>query len=99
MSITVSTKYVEDFISKMQLSSLKKKVQSCHEMLHNKTGEGADFTGWVDLPINYDKEDNAINSDEISRVYGNWFVIKFKFNSGTQKEIETLDCNFSLDKN
>jgi len=57
MSITVSTKYVEDFISKMQLSSLKKKVQSCHEMLHNKTGEGADFTGWVDLPASYDKEE------------------------------------------
>ena len=57
MSITVSTKYVEDFISKIQLSSLKKKVLSCHDMLHNKTGVGADFTGWVDLPINYDKEE------------------------------------------
>lgn len=57
MSITVNTKYVEDFLSKMQLSSLKKKVTSCHDMLHNKTGEGADFTGWVDLPLNYDKEE------------------------------------------
>jgi len=57
MAITVSTKYVEDFISKIQLSSLKKKVNSCHEMLTNKTGEGADFTGWVDLPVNYDKEE------------------------------------------
>jgi len=57
MGITVSTKYVEDFISKMQLSSIKKKVASCHDMLHNKKGEGADFTGWVDLPVNYDKEE------------------------------------------
>lgn len=57
MAITVNTKYVEDFISKIHLSSLKKKVNSCHEMLHNKTGEGAEFTGWVDLPINYDKEE------------------------------------------
>ncbi len=57
MGITVNTKYVDDFISKMQLSSLKKKVISCHDMLHNKTGEGADFTGWVDLPLNYDKEE------------------------------------------
>jgi len=57
MGITVSTKYVEDFISKMQLSSLKKKALSCHEMLHNKTGIGAEFTGWVDLPVSYDKEE------------------------------------------
>jgi len=57
MSITVNTKYVEDFISKLQLASLKKKVSACHDMLHNKTGEGAEFTGWVDLPIQYDKEE------------------------------------------
>lgn len=57
MGISINTEYVEDFISKIQLSSLKKKVESCHEMLHNKTGEGADFTGWVDLPVNYDKEE------------------------------------------
>ena len=57
MGISISTEYVEDFISKIQLASLKKKVESCHEMLHNKTGEGADFTGWVDLPVNYDKEE------------------------------------------
>lgn len=57
MGISINTEYVEDFISKIQLASLKKKVESCHEMLHNKTGEGADFTGWVDLPVNYNKEE------------------------------------------
>jgi len=57
MSITVNTKYVEDFISKLQLASLKKKVSACHDMLHNKTGEGGEFTGWVDLPVQYDKEE------------------------------------------
>ena len=57
MGISINTEYVEDFISKIQLASLKRKVESCHEMLHNKTGEGADFTGWVDLPVNYDKEE------------------------------------------
>lgn len=60
-------------------------------MIRNK------ITEWVEDIAN--KEDNVIKSDDMSRVYGNWFVIKFKFNSGTQKEIETLDCQFSLDKN
>ncbi|MBE6048029.1 MAG: glucose-6-phosphate isomerase [Clostridium sp.] len=30
-------------------------VKSAHETLHNKTGAGNDFVGWVDLPVNYDK--------------------------------------------
>lgn len=60
-------------------------------MIRNKV------TDWIEDVAN--KKDDVIKSDEMSRVYGNWFVIKFKFNSGTQKEIETLDCKFSLDKN
>ena len=28
-------------------------------MLHEKTGAGSDFTGWVDLPVDYDKEEFA----------------------------------------
>jgi len=57
MAVRLNTKYVEDFLSKFQLSSLQKKVSACHDMLHNKTGEGSDFTGWVDLPVDYDKEE------------------------------------------
>ena len=30
-------------------------VKTAHDMLHNKTGAGNDFLGWVDLPVNYDK--------------------------------------------
>ena len=26
-----------------------------HDMIHNKTGAGNDFLGWVELPENYDK--------------------------------------------
>ena len=28
-------------------------------MLHNKTGAGNDFLGWVNLPTDYDKEEFA----------------------------------------
>ena len=78
MGISINTEYVEDFISKIQLASLKKKVESCHEMLHNKTGEGADFTGWVDLPVNYDKEEFErikVAADKIRRQAGVLIVI------------------------
>ena len=26
-------------------------------LLHEKTGAGSDFLGWIDLPTNYDKEE------------------------------------------
>ncbi len=39
------------------MESYKEEVASIHDMIHNKTGAGNDFLGWVDLPINYDKEE------------------------------------------
>lgn len=32
-------------------------VNEAHKMLHEGTGEGNDFLGWLDLPLNYDKEE------------------------------------------
>ncbi|TYQ16245.1 UNVERIFIED_CONTAM: glucose-6-phosphate isomerase [Acetivibrio alkalicellulosi] len=46
-----------DFICDNEVSYLENVVKTTHEMLHNKTGAGNDFLGWVDLPINYDKEE------------------------------------------
>lgn len=34
-------------------------VTRLHEMLHNKTGKGNDFTGWVEWPNTFDKEEFA----------------------------------------
>lgn len=44
-----------------QPESLQERVNEIHEMIHNKTGLGNDFLGWLDLPSNYDK-------DELKRV-------------------------------
>ena len=32
-------------------------VDQAHKMIHEKTGLGNDFLGWVDLPKNYNKEE------------------------------------------
>ena len=37
--------------------SWQEKVSKAHNDLHNKTGKGNDFLGWVDWPLNYDKEE------------------------------------------
>ena len=34
------------------LESYKDKVKEIHDMIHNKTGAGNDFLGWVELPEN-----------------------------------------------
>ncbi|WP_026624448.1 glucose-6-phosphate isomerase [Eggerthia catenaformis] len=39
------------------LASYKDKVREIHNMIHNKTGAGSDFLGWVNLPTDYDKEE------------------------------------------
>ncbi len=55
MALKFSYKYAADFIRENDLLGLKTQVAAAHEMLHNKSGLGNDYTGWVDLPFNYDK--------------------------------------------
>ncbi|CQR48214.1 Glucose-6-phosphate isomerase [Paraliobacillus sp. PM-2] len=47
------------FFGEHELTYLKEPVKLAHDMIHNKTGAGNDFLGWVDLPTNYDKEEFA----------------------------------------
>ncbi|WP_300082409.1 glucose-6-phosphate isomerase [uncultured Thomasclavelia sp.] len=42
------------------LSSYQEKVNEINDMIHNKTGAGNDFLGWVELPENYDKAEVAL---------------------------------------
>jgi glucose-6-phosphate isomerase len=53
-----------DYIKKSRLANLddyKDRVKEIHKMIHDKTGLGSDFLGWVDYPVNYDK-------DEVERI-------------------------------
>ncbi|WP_339228624.1 glucose-6-phosphate isomerase [Oceanobacillus sp. FSL K6-2867] len=47
------------FFDQHEVDYLSPFVESAHHMLHEKTGPGNDFLGWVDLPENYDKEEYA----------------------------------------
>jgi len=38
-------------------SDYKDKVKECHKWLHEKTGQGNDYVGWVEWPNNYDKDE------------------------------------------
>lgn len=57
MSVKFNASFASDFIRENDLLGIAAQVKTAHEMLHAKTGLGKDFLGWVDLPVNYDKEE------------------------------------------
>ena len=57
MSLKLNSKYVKAFVTDEEIYSYQDKIIKAHNDLHNKTGAGNDFTGWVDLPVDYDKEE------------------------------------------
>ena len=42
------------FLEEQEITSMKESVKLAHDMLHNKTGAGNDFLGWVNIPTDYD---------------------------------------------
>ena len=48
-----------DFMAASEIENLKGFVNEAHNILHNKTGAGSDFLGWVELPNNYDRDEFA----------------------------------------
>ena len=47
------------FVSEEEIQAMAPYIKVAHDTVQNKTGLGNDFLGWVDLPVNYDKEEFA----------------------------------------
>ncbi len=47
----------EKFVKEEEVKRLEKAVLLAKDELVNGTGAGNDFLGWIDLPVNYDKEE------------------------------------------
>ncbi|MCI8735357.1 MAG: glucose-6-phosphate isomerase [Lachnospiraceae bacterium] len=45
------------FIAEHEVENMKKPAADAKEVLVGRTGAGNDFLGWIDLPVNYDKEE------------------------------------------
>ena len=59
MALNFESKYSENIVTKADIDAMAPKAVEAMNTLMNKTGEGNDFLGWVDLPTNYDKEEFA----------------------------------------
>jgi glucose-6-phosphate isomerase len=47
------------FIKEGEMALLEEEIKVAHNDIHQKTGKGNDYLGWVDLPVNYDVEEFA----------------------------------------
>ena len=59
MSIKLETRYTDGFVRSHELAALQPQVSAAHRLLHDGTGLGNDFLGWLTLPTDYDKEEFA----------------------------------------
>ena len=59
MSISLNTKYLQNFIAPHELEAVKASAELAAKTVADRSGAGNDFLGWVDLPVDYDKEEFA----------------------------------------
>lgn len=59
MTLSLRDEYLRDFLPQDALDVIAPEIDRAYDTLMTKTGEGADFLGWLDLPVNYDKAEFA----------------------------------------
>ncbi len=57
MSLKIVDKFLSDFVSADEIKNLQPAATVAYNLLKECNGPGNDFIGWVDLPVNYDKEE------------------------------------------
>ncbi|MGN0194201.1 MAG: glucose-6-phosphate isomerase [Pseudoramibacter sp.] len=55
--IKFDASHVKDFIRPHELDQIKAQAETARKTLIEGTGAGNDFLGWIDLPVDYDKEE------------------------------------------
>lgn len=59
MSVKLNTKHLGAYVKETEFDNIWPEVELAHHTLTAQSGPGNDFLGWVDLPVNYDKEEFA----------------------------------------
>ena len=59
IKIKLNDKFTKGFIGENEIENIKPQANAALELVKAKNGPGSDFLGWVDLPVNYDKDEFA----------------------------------------
>lgn len=57
--VTLDYSKASKFVREAEIANIKQAVETAKETLVSKSGAGNDFLGWIDLPVDYDKEEFA----------------------------------------
>ena len=63
------------FISQEEVSYMAKLAEDARQLLVSKSGAGNDFLGWLDLPVDYDKEEFARIKKAAAKIQGDSEVL------------------------
>lgn len=58
-NVTFNYRRALSFFSQEEIDNMQSQIEAVDKVLMNKTGAGNDFLGWIDLPVDYDKEEFA----------------------------------------
>ena len=59
MGVKINTKHLAKFVKDFEFDAILPQVKQASDLLDSRKGPGNDFLGWIDLPVNYDKEEFA----------------------------------------
>ncbi len=59
MALKLNDTYIKQFLAAEDMQGIAPAVKAAIDQVKNKNGLGSDFLGWVDLPVNYDKDEFA----------------------------------------
>ncbi len=73
--VTFDYSKVAPFVSDHEVETMKKLALDAKKVLVDKTGEGNDFLGWIDLPVDYDKDEFARIKSAAKKIQGDSEVL------------------------
>lgn len=96
--LRVDLSKASSFLSSEEISYLGDVIKTAHNKVHEGTGAGSDFLGWVDLPTNYDKEEFARIKNAAEKIKSNSDILVVIGIGGSylgaRAAIEMLNSNF-----
>lgn len=74
-TINLDLSKAKPYLNSHEIEQLQPMISAAHDLLHNRTGAGNEFLGWIDLPINYDKEEFTRIQKCAEKIKGNSDVL------------------------
>lgn len=75
MAMNLKMTGVSGFVQQRELDNMAAMMDTVNEVLVSRKGAGNDFLGWLDLPVNYDKEEFARIQKAAKKIQGDSDVL------------------------